>query len=110
MRIKVGDEVLVISGKDKGKKGVVIALNSTKNTVTVKDVNIMVKHIKKTSEQAGERIEKESPLNASNVMVLDSEGNVSRIKYSFDKKDKKDKKVREFVTTGKAVSENFTKS
>ncbi len=107
MRIKVGDEVLVISGKDSGKKGSVIALNSSKNTVTVKGVNIITKHIKKTSERAGERVEKEAPFNASNVMVVDSEGKASRIKYVFDKSGKK---VREFVTTGKTVSENFTKS
>ena len=107
MRIKVGDEVLVISGKDSGKKGIVISLNSSKNTVTVKDVNMMTKHIKKTAEQSGERITKEAPLDASNVMIVDSEGEASRIKYSFDKNGKK---IREFVTTGKVVSENFTKS
>ncbi len=107
MRIKVGDEVLVISGKDKGKKGVVIDLNFLKNTVIVKDVNIMVKHVKKTSERAGERVEKEAPLNASNVMIIDGESRVSRVRYAFDKKGKK---IREFVTTGKSVSENFTKS
>jgi len=107
MRIKVGDEVLVISGKDNGKKGKVIALNSSKNTVTVKDVNIITKHVKKTAEQAGERVQKEAPFNASNVMILDSEGKVSRIKYSFDKNGKK---IREFTTTNKVVSENFTKS
>lgn len=107
MRIKVGDEVLVISGKDNGKKGVVIALNSSKNTVTVKDLNVITKHIKKTAEQAGERVKKEAPFNASNVMILDSEGKVSRIKYSFDKNGKK---IREFTTTNKVVAENFTKS
>ncbi|HIQ57004.1 TPA: 50S ribosomal protein L24 [Candidatus Gracilibacteria bacterium] len=107
MRIKVGDEVVIISGKDNGKKGVVINLNSSKATVTVKDVNIMVKHIKKTAEQAGERIKKEAPLSVSNVMILDSEGNASRIKYSLDKNGKK---IREFVTTSKVISENFTKS
>lgn len=107
MRIKVGDEVVIISGKDNGKKGVVINLNSSKSTVTVKDINIVIKHVKKTAEQAGERIEKEAPLPVSNVMLIDSEGNASRVKYVFDKKGKK---AREFVTTGKAVSENFTKS
>ena len=107
MRIKVGDEVLVISGKDKGKRGVVISLNSSKGTVVVKDVNIMVKHIKKTSENAGERIEKESPMNVSNVMIIDGENKASRIRYTFNKDGKK---VREFVTTGESVLENFTKS
>ena len=107
MRIKVGDEVVIISGKDNGKAGVVIALNSVKNTVTVKGLNIMVKHNKKTSERAGERIEKESPIDSSNVMLLDADKKASRVKYIVSEKGKKQ---RAFVTTGKLVSENFTKS
>ncbi len=107
MRIKVGDEIVVISGKDNGKKGIVTKVNSSKNTVVVKDVNMVTKHIKKTSEQAGERVTKEAPLSASNVMILDDKGNASRVKYSLSKDGKK---VREFVTTGKVISENFTKS
>jgi large subunit ribosomal protein L24 len=106
MRIKIGDMVLVIAGKDSGKNGVVISCNSVKKTVTIKGLNIIVKHKKKTSEQAGERIEKESPISVSNVMIIDSDKNPSRVKYSFDKKGKKQ---RLFVTTGKKVSENFTK-
>ncbi len=107
MRIKVGDEVIVISGKESGKKGVVIKVNTSKEIVWVKDVNMMVKHVKKTSEQSGKRLEVEAPLAVSNVMLVDSNGNASRVRYAFDKKGKK---IRQYVTTGKTVSENFTKS
>jgi len=106
MRIKVGDEVLVISGDDSGKKGVVLSVNSNDNRVVVKGVNIVVKHVKKTRERSGDRFEMEAPIHVSNVMLIDNKGNVSRVRYSFDKAGKK---CRKFATTDKLVSENFTK-
>lgn len=107
MRIKKGDIVVVVAGKDKGKEGEVIRVLSSDKRVVVKGINIVTKHVKKTAESAGERIEKEASLDISNVMILDGSGKASRIQYSTDKKGKK---IRKFQSTGKVISENFTKA
>jgi len=70
MKIKVNDKVVVIVGKDKGKKGNVIRLLSKKNKVVVEKINMKVKHVKKTAQKRGEKIHFESPIHASNVMVV----------------------------------------
>ena len=106
MRIKKGDIVVIIAGKDRGKQGEIIRVLASKNKVVVKGCNIITKHVKKTAEAAGERIEKEAPLDVSNVMILDGDGKASRIIYSIDKKGKKG---RLFQTTKKSIVENFTK-
>ncbi len=107
MKIKKGDIVVIISGKDSGKEGEVLRVLSDKGRVVVKGCNMITKHIKKTADSAGERIEKEASLDVSNVMILDGEGKASRILYSTDKKGKK---IRLFKTTNKNISENFTKA
>ena len=107
MRIKTGDIVVVTTGKDKGKEGKVLRVLSSKERVVVEGINIATKHIKKTAEKAGERIEKEAPIHVSNVMILDGEGKASRITYSVSKKGEKG---RVFQSSGKKVSENFNKS
>lgn len=71
MKVKLNDKVLVISGKDKGKTGKVVRVMAKNNKIVVEKVNIRTKHIKKTSQRAGEKITFEAPLDASNVMVLD---------------------------------------
>jgi large subunit ribosomal protein L24 len=70
MSIKVGDNVQIIAGKDKGKKGKVIRVLRKQDRVVVDGANIMKKHIKKTQERAGERIETEAPLHVSNVQII----------------------------------------
>lgn len=107
MRIKKGDIVVVIAGKDNGKEGEVIRVSSNDGRVVVKGLNIVTKHVKKTAESAGERIEKEASLDVSNVMIVDAKGKASRVQYSVDKKGKK---IRKFQSTGKVISENFTKA
>lgn len=106
MKIRKGDKVRLTSGKDKGKEGEVISVNSVKNTVLVSGLNMGVKHVKKTRENEGERIEKEFPIDVSNVMFIDSEGGVTKIGYAFED----GKKVRVEKTTGKNIKDNFKKS
>jgi large subunit ribosomal protein L24 len=85
MRIKVGDEVQVISGNDKGLRGAVQRVIRDENRVVVKGVNVVKKHQKprptagRTPAQSG-IIEFEAPIDASNVMVIDPEtGDPTRI-------------------------------
>jgi len=70
MKIKLNDKVLVIAGKDKGKKGKVIRLSAKNEKVVVEKMNMRTKHIKKSSAGAGEKITFEAPMNSSNVMVI----------------------------------------
>ena len=89
-KIKKGDMVQVIAGKDKGKEGKVIAVNHKKNTVLVEGANMITKHTKPcASNQQGGIIHQEGPLDISNVMYL-HKGEPVRLGYAMDG----DKKVR----------------
>jgi ribosomal protein L24, bacterial/organelle len=69
MHVKSGDTVIVISGKDKGKKGKVLKALPEQNRVIVEGVNIITKHVKpRGANEPGGRITKEGPINASKVM------------------------------------------
>ena len=69
--IKKGNQVEIICGKDKGKKGEVIAINRRDNKAKVKGINIIKKHEKTTKEKKGGIISKESFINISNMKSLD---------------------------------------
>jgi len=71
MKLKLNDKVLVIAGKDKGKTGKIIRVIRKHDRIVIEKVNIRTKHIKKTTQQPGQKIRFEAPINASNVMILD---------------------------------------
>ena len=87
LRIKTDDEVLVISGKDRGKKGRVLRVEPKKNKVFVEGLNIVKRHQRpqqvagaQRAEQVGGVIEKEGPIHISNVMLLDpKDGKPTRV-------------------------------
>ena len=90
MKIKVKDTVLVTAGKYKGKTGPVVRVFKKTNRITVEKVAIRTKHIKKTANQAGQRIKYEAPFNISNVMLVCPNCNkAARVGYSIPKKGKK---------------------
>ncbi len=71
MKIKKGDTVKVIAGKDKGKEGKVLAVNVKDNTVIVEGINMVTKHNKPSAaNQAGGITTKEGPIDVSNVMLV----------------------------------------
>jgi len=92
MNIKKGDNVIVVTGKDKGKEGKVIKTFPTSSKVIVEGLNIRKKHQKPSrSDQKGQILEIASPMNVSNVMILDPKtGKRTRV----GKKEVKGKKVR----------------
>jgi large subunit ribosomal protein L24 len=74
MKLKKGDQVVVIAGKDKGKSGAVTKVSPATNSVLVAGINL-IKKATKPNQQTGEGggiIEKEAPIHASNVMLLDA--------------------------------------
>ena len=90
MKIKKGDQVIVNTGKDKGKKGEVLKTMPTKSRVIVKGVNVVKKHTKPTQTSAGGIVEKELSIHVSNVAVADpKEDKPTRVGYKTLKDGKK---------------------
>jgi large subunit ribosomal protein L24 len=91
MKIKKGDEVKVIAGKDKGKTGKVLQALHDTDKVIVEGVFVVKRHTKnKVTGTHGEIIEKTMPIHVSNVMILDPKDKVpTRIGYSIDDKGNK---------------------
>ena len=70
MNVKTKDTVLILAGKDKGKKGEVKSVNPAKNTVVVAGVNMVSKHQKPSQNKQGGIVQVEAPIHASNVAVV----------------------------------------
>jgi large subunit ribosomal protein L24 len=102
VKVKKGDTVVVIAGKDKGAKGKVIAAYPRQDKVLVEGVNRVKKHTRISTTQRGAKtggiVTQEAPIHVSNVQVLDSEGNPTRVGYRFDDNGQK---VRIARSTGK---------
>ena len=99
MKIKKGDTVKVIAGKDKGNEGKVLAVNVADNTVIVENVNMVTKHSKPSAaNQVGGIVTKEAPIHTSNVMLL-VDGKATRVGFKMDG----DKKVRVAKATGAVI-------
>ena len=85
-KIKRNDQVVVIAGKDKGKKGRVLRVIVDKNRVLVEGVGMVKKHVKPNPQRniAGGILSQEAAIHISNVMLADSEGNPTRVGYRFE--------------------------
>jgi large subunit ribosomal protein L24 len=101
MRVKKGDTVVVIAGKDKGKKGSVVKVFPKANRVLVEGVNVITKHQKPNAmNPQGGIINREAPIHISNVMPLDPEtGKGTRVRFEM----RDGKKVRIAVKSGKEI-------
>ncbi len=94
MKIHQGDLVLIISGKDKGKQGTVLRVLASKNHVVVEGINMRTRHIKKTVQSPGQRIQYEASLDASKVMIVDPKTKKpTRIGYTIDAKTGSKKRI-----------------
>lgn len=101
-RLQKGDEVIVITGKDKGKKGKVMRLFRETDRVVVEGVNLVKRHMKPNPRmQQGGILEREQPFAASNVMLVDPKtGKGTRVRI---KTDDKGVKVRVAVKSGEEI-------
>ena len=98
-KIKKGDTVKVIAGKDKDKEGKVISVNPKKGAVLFEGVNMVTKHTKPSmANQQGGIVNKEAWIDASNVMVM-HDGKATRVGFKVED----GKKVRFAKTTGKVI-------
>ncbi|APT88265.1 MULTISPECIES: 50S ribosomal protein L24 [Corynebacterium] len=93
MKIHKGDTVLVISGPDKGARGKVIEAYPARDKVLVEGVNRIKKHVADSAQERGAEsggiVTQEAPIHVSNVAVLDSDGNPTRVGYRFDENGRK---------------------
>jgi len=102
-RIRTGDTVVVISGRDKGKTGKVLRIWSDEDKVLVEKVNVVKRHMKPTQTKEGGIVEIESPLHLSKVMPIDPEsGKGTRVKTRVEADGSK---TRISVRSGKALEE-----
>lgn len=99
LKIKKGDTVKVIAGKDKDKEGKVVSVDRKNGKVLVEGINIITKHEKPSAaNQNGGIVQKEAPIDASNVMYV-HKGKATRIGFRFEN----GKKVRFAKSTGDIV-------
>ena len=99
MKIKKGDLVKVIAGKDINNEGKVIAVNAKNNTLLVEGINMVTKHTKPSmANQQGGIVHQEAPIDVSNVMLIHN-GKATRVGFKMDG----DKKVRFAKSTGDVI-------
>ncbi len=90
LKIKKGDHVVVITGKDKGKHGEVLKVMPSENQAIVKGVSMVRRHQRQTANQEGGIISKEAPIDISNIALEDpKDGKPTRVGYKFLKDGRK---------------------
>jgi len=100
-KIKKGDKVVLLTGKDKGKAGNVVRVLPKEERVVVGGLNMVQRHTKPTqADPQGGIKHKEAPVHVSNVAIVDSNGKPTRVGFRMDG----DKKVRFAKTTGEAIN------
>jgi large subunit ribosomal protein L24 len=100
-KIKKGDRVVVLAGKDKGKQGQVLQVMPKEERVIVEGLNMVQRHTKPTQfDPQGGIKHKEAPLHVSNVACVDSNGKPTRVGF----REEGDKKVRFAKTTGEVIN------
>jgi large subunit ribosomal protein L24 len=101
-KVKKGDEVIVTTGKEKGKKGKITKVITDKSRVIVGGVNMVKRHAKASRTEAGGIVEKEASLHVSNVALLDPKsGKATRVGY---KTSADGKKVRVAKRSGEVIN------
>ena len=98
-KLKKGDTVVVLTGKDKGKTGEITAVFPKENKATVDGVNIALRHTRQSQTSQGGRVPKNMPIDLSNLALLDKNGKATRVGFRMDG----DQKVRFAKTTGDVI-------
>ncbi len=98
-KLRKGDKVVVLAGKDKGKQGEITRVLPKDNKAVVEGVNIAIRHQRQTQSSQGGRLPIAKPIDLSNLALLDGNGKATRVGFRFEG----DKKVRFAKTTGEAI-------
>ena len=105
MKVKVGDKVRILAGKDRGKEGKVIVTLRKKDKVIVEGINIIKKHMKPSQNSEGGIISVEAPIHVSNVKVIDGKANTKSETKKTEVKKETAKKTTTKKSTKKEVGE-----
>ena len=98
-KLRKGDKVVVLAGKDKGKEGEILSVNPSAGKAVVQGVNIAIRHQAQTQASQGGRVPTEMPIQLSNLAFVDAKGKATRVGFKMDG----DKKVRYAKTTGDVI-------
>jgi large subunit ribosomal protein L24 len=102
-RIRKGDRVVVITGKDKGKTGEVIRVIPDENRAVVRGVNVSRRHQRQTASAQGGIVSKEMPIHLSNIAIADRDGEPSRVGFKFVGEGEARRKVRFAKLSGDTI-------
>jgi len=98
-KLKKGDKVVVLTGKDKGKTGEISSVDPQAGKAVVNGLNIAIRHMKQSQTDQGGRVPKAMPINLSNLAIVDANGKATRVGFRMDG----DAKVRYAKTTGDVI-------
>ena len=98
-KLKKGDKVVVLAGKDKGKEGEITQVMPSKGKAIVDGINIAIRHTKQSQTSQGGRVPQAMPIDLSNLALLDSNGKATRVGFRMEG----EKKVRFAKTTGDVI-------
>ena len=98
-KLKKGDKVIVLAGKDKGKTGTITSVDPKAGKAVVDGINIAIRATRQSQTTQGGRIPKAMPIDLSNIAYVDAKGNATRVGFKMDG----DKKVRFAKTTGDVI-------
>ncbi len=98
-KLKKGDKVVVLAGKDKGKEGTITSVDPQSRKAVVEGVNIAIRATRQSQTDQGGRIPKAMPIDLSNLSLLDANGKPTRVGFKVEG----DKKVRFAKTTGDVI-------
>ncbi|NTF41732.1 50S ribosomal protein L24 [Rhizobium sp. AC27/96] len=98
-KIRKGDKVVVLTGKDKGRTGEVVQVLPKEDRAVVRGVNVVKRHQRQTQSQEAGIISKEAPLHLSNIAIVDKDGKPTRVGFKFVD----GKKVRVAKTSGEVI-------
>ena len=98
-KLKKGDKVVVLAGKDKGKEGTIASVDPKTGKAVVEGINMAIRHTRQSQNSQGGRLPKALPLDLSNLALLDKNGKPTRVGFKIEG----DKKVRFAKTTGDVI-------
>jgi len=98
-KLKTGDKVVVLAGKDKGKEGTIASVNPKAGKAVVEGINMAIRHTRQSQTDQGGRLPKAMPIDLSNLALLDANGKATRVGFRMEG----DKKVRFAKTTGDVI-------
>ena len=98
-KLKKGDKVVVLTGKDKGKQGEIVSVNPTAGKAVVEGINMAIRHERQSQNSQGGRRPKAMPIDLSNLAMLDANGKATRVGFRVED----GKKIRYAKTTGEAI-------